>query len=211
MADLENEVEVPRFFLCPISLEIMKDPVTLSTGITYDRDTIENWLFSRKDNVCPVTKQVVADIDLTPNHTLRRLIQSWCTLNASSGVERYPTPRPPISKTEITKLLKDLNSPNHQMKSLTRLKSIVLESEKNKRLTESVCAADYLSTIISNVNSGITSSSRDEALYILYHIKLSPPGLKTLGKTGGFVDALTCVMQSASSYEACIISRRNIS
>ncbi|KAJ0876839.1 putative U box domain, Zinc finger, RING/FYVE/PHD-type [Helianthus annuus] len=181
MADLENEVEVPRFFLCPISLEIMKDPVTLSTGITYDRDTIENWLFSRKNNVCPVTKQVVADIDLTPNHTLRRLIQSWCTLNASSGVERYPTPRPPISKTEITKLLKDLNSPNHQMKSLTRLKSIVLESEKNKRLMESVGAADYLSNIITNINSGITSSSRDEALYILYHIKLSPIGLKTLG------------------------------
>ncbi|KAJ0816508.1 putative U box domain, armadillo-like helical, Zinc finger, RING/FYVE/PHD-type [Helianthus annuus] len=202
MADLKNEVEVPRFFLCPISLEIMKDPITLSTGITYDRDTIENWLFSRKNNVCPVTKQVVADIDLTPNHTLRRLIQSWCTLNTSSGVERYPTPRPPISKTEIMKLLKDLNSPNHQMKSLTRLKSIVLESEKNKRLMESVGAADYLSTIISNVNSGITSSSRDEALYILYHNKLSPAGLKTLGKTGGLFDALTCVMQRASSYEA---------
>ncbi|KAJ0816238.1 putative U box domain, armadillo-like helical, Zinc finger, RING/FYVE/PHD-type [Helianthus annuus] len=202
MADLENEVEVPRFFLCPISLEIMKDPVTLSTGITYDRDSIENWLFSRKNNVCPVTKQVVADIEPTPNHTLRRLIQSWCTLNASSGVERFPTPRPPISKTEIIKLLKDLNSPNHQMKSLTRLKSIVLESEKNKRLMESVGAADYLSTVISTVNSETTSSSRDEALFILYHIKLPPTGLKTLGKTEGFVDALTRIMQRASSYEA---------
>ncbi|KAF5783759.1 hypothetical protein HanRHA438_Chr11g0523811 [Helianthus annuus] len=92
------------------------------------------------------------------------------------------------------------------MKSLTRLKSIVLESEKNKRLMESVGAADYLSTIISNVNSGITSSSRDEALYILYHIKLSPSGLKTLGKTCGFVDALTRVMQSASSHEARMYS-----
>ncbi|KAL9994269.1 putative U box domain, armadillo-like helical, Zinc finger, RING/FYVE/PHD-type [Helianthus debilis subsp. tardiflorus] len=202
MADLENEVEVPHFFLCPISLEIMKDPVTLSTGITYDRVNIENWLFSRKNNVCPVTKQVVVDIEPTPNHTLRRLIQSWCTLNASSGVERFPTPRPPISKTEIIKLLKDLNSPNHQMKSLTRLKSIVLESEKNKRLMESVGAADYLSTIISTVNSEITSSSRDEALHILYHIKLPPTGLKTLGKTEGFVDALTRIMQRPSSYEA---------
>ncbi|KAF5783761.1 putative armadillo-like helical protein [Helianthus annuus] len=88
------------------------------------------------------------------------------------------------------------------MKSLTRLKSIVLESEKNKRLMESVGAADYLSNIITNINSGITSSSHDEALYILYHIKLSPIGLKTLGKTGGLFDALTCVMQRAWSYEA---------
>ncbi|GKD95388.1 E3 ubiquitin protein ligase PUB23-like protein, partial [Tanacetum coccineum] len=144
MADLQNEVKVPRFFLCPISLEIMKDPVTLSTGITYDRDSIENWLFTLKNEVCPMTKLVVTDIELTPNHTLRRLIQSWCTVNASSGIERFPTPRPLISKTEIVKLLKDSKSPQLQMKSLQRLKTIVMENEKNKRLMESVGAADYL-------------------------------------------------------------------
>ncbi|KAI3743336.1 hypothetical protein L1987_61043 [Smallanthus sonchifolius] len=210
MGDLQNEVEVevPRFFLCPISLEIMKDPVTLSTGITYDRDSIENWLFSRKNDVCPVTKQVVVDIELTPNHTLRRLIQSWCTLNASSGIERFPTPRPPISKSQIIKLLKDSKSPHHQIKSLNRLKSIVLENEKSKRLMESVGAADYLSTIISKVNTSMTSSSQevtgaDEALCILYHLKLSPTGLKSLfGKTGDFVETLTRVIQRADRYES---------
>ncbi|KAI3683699.1 hypothetical protein L1987_84212 [Smallanthus sonchifolius] len=211
MDDLQNEVEVPRYFLCPISLEIMKDPVTLSTGITYDRDSIENWLFSQKNNVCPVTKLVVFDIELTPNHTLRRLIQSWCTLNASSGVERFPTPRPPISKIEITKLLKDSKSPQHQMKSLNRLKSIVLENEKNKRLMESVGAADYISSIINKgISTSMTSSSlagefagADEALNILYHLKLSPTGLKSLfGKTGDFVETLTRVMQRAGSYES---------
>ncbi|KAI6668001.1 hypothetical protein NL676_003718 [Syzygium grande] len=39
-----NDVEVPPFFLCPISLEILRDPVTVSTGITYDRESIETWL-----------------------------------------------------------------------------------------------------------------------------------------------------------------------
>ncbi|KAI3512004.1 hypothetical protein L1887_19166 [Cichorium endivia] len=207
MTDLENDVEVPRFFLCPISLEIMKDPVTLSTGITYDRDSIEKWLFSQKNDVCPVTKQVVVDIELTPNHTLRRLIQSWCTINASSGIERFPTPRLPISKTEIVKLLKDSKSPQLQMKSLKRLKTIVIENEKNKRLTESVGAADYLTSILNTgageVSGADVATGADEALSILYHLKLSPTGLKSLfGKTENFVQTLTRVMQRAASFES---------
>ncbi|KAK1411880.1 hypothetical protein QVD17_32710 [Tagetes erecta] len=213
MDNLEAEVEVPRFFVCPISLEIMKDPVTLSTGITYDRDSIEKWLFTQKKNFCPVTKQVVLDIELTPNHTLRRLIQSWCTLNASYGIERFPTPRLPISKTEIIKLLQDSNSPQQQMMSLKRLKSIVLENEKNKRLVESVGAVGYLSNIINNGindNNMMTSSSvageltgADEALSILYHLKLSQMGLKSLfGKTVNFVETLTRVMSRAAGYES---------
>jgi hypothetical protein len=78
----EIDIDVPSFFVCPISLEIMKDPVTVSTGITYDRESIEKWLISKKNKTCPVTKQQLSDYtDLTP--TLRRLIQAWCTLNAS--------------------------------------------------------------------------------------------------------------------------------
>ncbi|KAL4560666.1 hypothetical protein LXL04_032819 [Taraxacum kok-saghyz] len=216
MADLEPDVQVPPFFICPISLEMMKDPVTLSTGITYDRDSIEKWLFSQKNGVCPVTKQVVdVDIELTPNHTLRRLIQSWCTLNPSSGIERLPTPRLPISKIEIVKLLKDLKSPHLQMNCLKRLKTIVMENEKNKRLMESVGAADYLACILNNMTSspvagevsgvdGFVSTEADElALSILYHLQLSPIGLKSLfGKTGDFVETLTRVMERAASYES---------
>lgn len=109
---MDNEVEVPQYFICPISLQIMKDPVTAITGITYDRDSIEQWLISNKNHhhaTCPVTKQPLPrDSDLTPNHTLRRLIQGWCTLNAALGIDRIPTPKSPLNKTQVLKLLKDL-------------------------------------------------------------------------------------------------------
>jgi hypothetical protein len=37
-------------------------------------------LFSKKNMTCPVSKQQLSDYtDLTLNHTLRRLIQAWCT------------------------------------------------------------------------------------------------------------------------------------
>ncbi|KAI3683700.1 hypothetical protein L1987_84213 [Smallanthus sonchifolius] len=212
MDDLPNDVEVPSFFICPILLEIMKDPVTLSTGITYDRDSIEKWLFSHKKGVCPVTKQVVLDIELTPNHTLRRLIQSWRTLiNPSFSVEKFPTPQLPTIKTEIIKLFEDSMSPHLQINSLKRLKTIVLENEKNKRLMESVGAADCLTSILNNMNKSITSSSSagettgraDDALSILYHLKLSPTGLKSLfEKEVAFVETLTNLMQRTASHES---------
>ncbi|KAL1294272.1 hypothetical protein HN51_054994 [Arachis hypogaea] len=107
---MDNEIDVPPFFLCPISLEIMKDPVTVSAGITYDRESIETWLFFGKNKSCSVTKQQLSSSDfsdLTPNHTFRRSIQSWCTINAFYGIERIPTSKAPVNKNKISKLLKD--------------------------------------------------------------------------------------------------------
>ncbi|CAD6342750.1 unnamed protein product [Miscanthus lutarioriparius] len=56
----------------------MRDPVTLATGITYDRASIERWLFTDGHATCPVTRRALApaEMDATPNHTLRRLIQA---------------------------------------------------------------------------------------------------------------------------------------
>ncbi|KAG6595515.1 E3 ubiquitin-protein ligase PUB23, partial [Cucurbita argyrosperma subsp. sororia] len=97
------EVDPPPFFLCPISLGIMKDPVTVASGITYDRENIERWLFFDKHTTCPVTQVVLSDFDITPNNTLSRLIQAWCTVN--NRVERIPTPKPPVDKKEVVKIL----------------------------------------------------------------------------------------------------------
>ncbi|GLT38793.1 hypothetical protein SLA2020_130180 [Shorea laevis] len=205
-----EEIDVPLFFLCPVSLEIMKDPVTVSTGITYDRESIEKWLYSGKNTTCPVTKQVIADSELTPNHTLRRLIQSWCVLNASHGIERIPTPKPPINKAQITKLLTDAKSPQQQRKCLRRLKSIAAENATNKRCIEAAGTVEFLAAIVINSNSieessedGVDSTRpTDEALSILYNLQLSEAGLQNLlGKNSGFVDCLTRVMQRGT-YES---------
>ncbi|XWS43337.1 hypothetical protein CRYUN_Cryun16bG0094400 [Craigia yunnanensis] len=204
-----EEIDVPPFFICPISLEIMKDPVTVSTGITYDRESIEKWLYSGKSTTCPVTKQVIADCELTPNHTLRRLIQSWCMLNASHGIERIPTPKPPISKAQITKLLNDAKSPQQQIKCLRRLQTIASENSTNKRCMESSGTVEFLASIVSYYDSTEAEESldnefesvrpTDEALSILYNLQLSDAALKNLmGNNGDFVVSLTRVMQRGS-------------
>ncbi|KAK1277993.1 U-box domain-containing protein 21 [Acorus gramineus] len=92
-------VSVPASFTCPISLELMKDPVTLSTGITYDRRCIETWLDSgaRDIAMCPVTNVSLDPLEPIPNHAIRRMIQDWCVANRSLGIERIPTPRAPLT------------------------------------------------------------------------------------------------------------------
>ncbi|CAN8316558.1 unnamed protein product [Cochlearia groenlandica] len=206
---MDEEIEIPPFFLCPISLEIMKDPVIVSTGITYDRDTIEKWLFTGKKNTCPVTKQDITNAELTPNHTLRRLIQSWCTLYASYGVERIPTPRHPISKSEIEKLIKDSSS-SHQnlVKCLKRLRQLMSENATNKRCLETACVPEFLATIISKEtleNSvDFTTSLTDEALNLLYHLDTSETVLKNLlnnKKCNDIVNSLIKIM-TRGSYES---------
>ncbi|KAH0764314.1 hypothetical protein KY285_000185 [Solanum tuberosum] len=202
-----EEIQVPPYFICPISLEMMKDPVTISTGITYDRENIEKWIFSAKNNTCPATKQSLTCIELTPNVTLRRFIQSWCTINASHGIERFPTPKPPVSKPQIIKLLKEAKSPKMQMKSLKRLRSIASENDANKRCMESAGAMEFLASIINNSNEMFEEegfmSIKNEALSILYQLKLSENGLRSLIMTrnGEFIESLTRVMQHGS-YES---------
>ncbi|MQL98036.1 hypothetical protein Taro_030733 [Colocasia esculenta] len=72
----ELDVNVPSFFRCPISLDVMKSPVSLCTGVTYDRSSIQTWL-DTGHNTCPATMQVLPTTDFVPNHTLHRLIQLW--------------------------------------------------------------------------------------------------------------------------------------
>ncbi|XP_062018518.1 U-box domain-containing protein 25-like [Rosa rugosa] len=75
---------IPELFICPISLELFKDPVTLCTGLTYDRSSIQQWL-AAGNLTCPVTMQKLDDpITMVPNHTLRHLITQWLQMGSQT-------------------------------------------------------------------------------------------------------------------------------
>ncbi|KAM7522614.1 hypothetical protein LguiA_012516 [Lonicera macranthoides] len=169
-----DEIEIPQYFICPISLQIMKDPVTATTGITYDRESIEHWLLTAEESLCPVTKQLLPrDSDMTPNHTLRRLIQSWCTANAIHGIDRIPTPKYPLSMTRVLKLHRELNVPHLSLKSLNTLDFLVNENGKNKKcMIESGTAKAMILFIIKCFKEGRTMGI-EQGLRIL-HITWTP-------------------------------------
>ncbi|XP_073144384.1 U-box domain-containing protein 20-like [Henckelia pumila] len=132
------ELAIPSHFRCPISLDLMKDPVTLSTGITYDRESIEKWI--EGGNVtCPITKRVLRYLEPIPNHAIRKIIQDWCVENRSYGVERIPTPRIPITSHEVLEILSKVedavrrNDDESCLGLVSRIKLLAKESDRNKR------------------------------------------------------------------------------
>jgi len=72
-----SEFAVPADYRCPISLELMQDPVVVATGQTYDRVSIKLWMDSGH-NTCPKTGQTLSHTDLIPNRVLRNMIATWC-------------------------------------------------------------------------------------------------------------------------------------
>ena len=61
-------------FVCPIAHEVFMDPVVASDGHTYERASIEKWFKTKKTS--PLTGQPIWDLKLTPNHTLKKVMQS---------------------------------------------------------------------------------------------------------------------------------------
>ncbi|XP_074568270.1 protein spotted leaf 11-like [Curcuma longa] len=85
--DVGNTPVIPDDFRCPISLELMEDPVIVSTGQTYERGCIEKWLEAGHDT-CPKTQQKLFSTSLTPNYVLRSLIDQWCETNGMDPPKR---------------------------------------------------------------------------------------------------------------------------
>lgn len=93
----------PQEFKCPLSKEIMRDPVIISSGKTFDRTSIQKWL-KAGNRTCPKTQQVLSHTILTPNHLVRDMITQWCK---NSGV-RLPGPLHYSDQTPATE-------PNHSL------------------------------------------------------------------------------------------------
>ncbi|KAG7464101.1 hypothetical protein MATL_G00183690 [Megalops atlanticus] len=67
---------IPDEFLCPITREVMKDPVIAADGYSYEREAIESWINS-KNRSSPMTNLPLQTTALTPNRTLKMAIGRW--------------------------------------------------------------------------------------------------------------------------------------
>ncbi|KAJ6425136.1 hypothetical protein OIU84_025832 [Salix udensis] len=194
-----DDIEIPEYFLCPISLQPLQDPVTTITGITYERESIEQWLKTARGNpTCPVTKQPLPrDSILTPNHTLKRLIQSWCVLNSVNGIDGIPMPKSPIKKSHVLRLVKDLDLPDHSCtKALMKLEALAAENERNRAcMVEAGLEKSMVLFIIKCFKEGKTAGL-EESLRILHLIWNPSQEIKILVRENQeFIDSLTWILR----------------
>ncbi|XVF80271.1 hypothetical protein PTKIN_Ptkin15bG0057300 [Pterospermum kingtungense] len=69
-------LEPLQSFYCPITRDVMVDPVETSSGQTFERSAIEKW-FKEGNNLCPLTMTPLDTSILRPNKTLRQSIEEW--------------------------------------------------------------------------------------------------------------------------------------
>jgi U-box domain len=60
-------------FYCPITGELMIDPVVDSEGNTYERSAIELWIEGH--HTSPITRNIITRYDLRPNRSLKNAIE----------------------------------------------------------------------------------------------------------------------------------------
>ncbi|KAK4765876.1 hypothetical protein SAY87_007518 [Trapa incisa] len=102
---LLGSVSCPEDFLCPLSKELMRDPVIIATGQTYDRVSIHKWM-KAGNRTCPMTQQVLSHTTLTPNHLVREMISRWCKTQGVELSELVPcTDQDGITESERDKFL----------------------------------------------------------------------------------------------------------
>ncbi|KAK3147663.1 hypothetical protein QOZ80_3BG0285250 [Eleusine coracana subsp. coracana] len=150
---------IPDDYRCPISLDLMKDPVIVSTGQTYERGFIERWLEAGHDT-CPKTQQKLPNKSLTPNYVLRSLITQWCEANGMEPPKRSAQPsNAPVSCTaaghsKVVELLQKLSSQNlgDQCSAAGMLRQLAKRSAENRACIGDAGAIPILVSLLSTTD-----------------------------------------------------------
>lgn len=76
VSHLGEKNEVPEDYICPITTELMLDPVVDCAGHTYEKAAIQEW-FGRGKKTSPKTGEELKNFNLIPNYSIKSAIQSF--------------------------------------------------------------------------------------------------------------------------------------
>ncbi|KAJ1281769.1 hypothetical protein BS78_04G331200 [Paspalum vaginatum] len=95
LEDQSNEgYQEPAFeaFMCPLTKQVMHDPVTIETGQTFEREAILKWFKECRDTgrkpTCPLTQTELRATDITPSIALRNVIDEWRARNEDKELDK---------------------------------------------------------------------------------------------------------------------------
>lgn len=69
------EEDVPKYYICPLTKNIMKVPVITPYGNSYEKSAIENWLIDK--NFDPISKKPLKKEQLVINYSLKNIIEEY--------------------------------------------------------------------------------------------------------------------------------------
>ncbi|RZC77861.1 hypothetical protein C5167_002041 [Papaver somniferum] len=198
----DPEMEIPLYFRCPISMEVMKNPVTISTGLSYEKKNIENWFNVYKKKTCPATMQILQNFDVTPNYTLERLILVWQE-RESKAIDNHPSSSISIKHDELVSLLTTIESTPFKVSSLKKLRSCIELGLEVRLDFVHLGGIEVLSRIITQVlidrSDFITFRACEEALGVVYQLPISDDASMDLLSKPECMKAMATMLQHGSA------------
>ncbi|XP_059300517.1 U-box domain-containing protein 13-like isoform X1 [Lycium ferocissimum] len=192
---------IPDDFRCPISLELMKDPVIVSSGQTYERSSIEKWL-EAGHSTCPKTQQVLTSNAITPNYVLRSLIAQWCEVNGVESPKR-PGSLPnksasvctPAERSKIENLLRKLTSgsPEDRLSATGEIRLLAKRNADNRVAIAEAGAIPLLVDLLSTPDSRI----QEHAVTALLNLSICEDNKRSI-VTSGAVPGIVHVLKKGS-------------
>ncbi|XP_051146102.1 putative U-box domain-containing protein 42 isoform X2 [Andrographis paniculata] len=77
-------------FFCPLTKRVMEDPVTVETGVTYEREAITEWFNQAKDPesiTCPKSSKTMTSRAMSANVALKATIDEWKERNEAARIK----------------------------------------------------------------------------------------------------------------------------
>lgn len=212
---------VPDEFRCPISLDLMNDPVIVASGHTYDRNSIAQWI-NTGHHTCPKSGQRLIHMALIPNYALRSLIHQWSQENnipiqgsTSTEVERTTSKRrsseASIDHISATKAVADAvkmtaeflvgklatGSPDIRRQAAYELRLLAKTGMDNRRIIAEAGAIPFLLILLGSPDSRI----QENAVTTLLNLSIYENN-KILIMAAGALDNIVHVLQSGLTMEA---------
>nr|AGG82490.1 E3 ubiquitin ligase [Datisca glomerata] len=216
-------VPIPDEFRCPISLDLMKDPVIIASGQTYDRTSIAQWIDSGH-HVCPKSGQRLIHMALIPNYALKSLVQQWCQENnvqlnepatASSELERSNSRRKlsenAVDHISVAKAAIDAvkmtaeflvgklatGSSDIQRQAAYEIRLLAKTGMDNRRMIAEAGAIPFLVTLLTSTDPRL----QENAVTALLNLSIFNNN-KTLIISAGAIDNIIHVLESGKTTEA---------
>ncbi|GFP82736.1 U-box domain-containing protein 44 [Phtheirospermum japonicum] len=113
-------------FICPLTKQVMRDPVTLENGQTFEREAIEKWFRECRESgrrlVCPLTLRELRSTELNPSIALRNTIEEWNARNEAA-------------KLDVARRSLSLSSPeNDIIQALKFVQHLCVKNRSNKHV-----------------------------------------------------------------------------
>jgi hypothetical protein len=210
-ADGEDDGESPAppmDLRCPISLDLMRDPVVASSGQTYDRESIDRWFGSGK-STCPKTGQVLTNLELVPNKSLKNLITKWCRENgvamepceASKGEQAQAVAANKaaleVARMTASFLVKKLSvtfSPDAASRVVHEIRLLSKSGSENRAFVGEAGAVPMLVPLLYSEDAGLQLN----AVTALLNLSILEANKKRIMHADGAVEAVTHIMGSGS-------------